>query len=40
MINLADKITIGFASERGKIEKLIKSVDKQIDRIDLSILLP
>ena len=33
MIKLADSITVGYASERGKMEKLIKSTEKEIIRL-------
>ncbi|MBN1950927.1 MAG: hypothetical protein JW801_06965 [Bacteroidales bacterium] len=33
MISLADQITIGFASEGGKLDELIKGIEKPINRI-------
>lgn len=33
MLSLADQITIGFASEGGKLEELIKGIEKPINRI-------
>lgn len=33
MISLADQITIGYASEGGKISELIKGIEKPINRI-------
>lgn len=33
MIELADNITVGYASERGKLESLLKTTDKEIIRL-------
>lgn len=37
MISLADHITIGFVSEGGKLEELIKNIEKPFSRIVISI---
>jgi Predicted Rossmann fold nucleotide-binding protein involved in DNA uptake len=33
MIELADNITVGYASERGKLESLLKTTEKEIIRL-------
>jgi hypothetical protein len=33
MIDLADNITVGFASEGGQLEKLLQDIEKPIARI-------
>jgi hypothetical protein len=33
MMQLADEITIGYASEGGKPEKLLKTMNKEITRL-------
>jgi hypothetical protein len=33
MIELSDKITVGYASEGGKLESLLKTTEKEILRL-------